>query len=111
MIEWLQHTWASILELGERHNVNPILFAVLYVGSIPPYLASLGWLARNARLKKQVQLPILSTLFFFIVPSLYIAIWGRDVAWWVYAVIAGFIIYGGYSTVTKIRSRMHTPSS
>jgi len=64
MTELLESTWIYIKDLGAEHNVNPILFGLLYVASIPPYLGSMGWIVRNYRKHKPLALPIISTLFF-----------------------------------------------
>lgn len=44
MTELLEGVWIYISELGIEHNVDPIIFGILYVGSIPPYLASMAWI-------------------------------------------------------------------
>ena len=105
MIEFIESTWISIKELGEAHNVDPILFAVLYFGTIPPYMGSMVWAVRSHKNKKSIALPVISTLFFFIMPALYVAIFGKNVAWWVYAVIAFMVIYGTYSVTKKMKSK------
>ncbi len=104
-MEFLQNLWQSITELGVTHNVDPILFAILYFGSIPPYMGSMVWAVRNHRKQKGIALPVISTLFFFILPALYVAIFGRDVAWWVYAIIVFMVVYGSYSVIIKLKSK------
>jgi O-antigen/teichoic acid export membrane protein len=106
MTELLESTWIYIKDLGAEHNVNPILFGLLYVASIPPYLGSMGWIVRNYRKHKPLALPIISTLFFFILPASYIAIFGKDVAWWVYAIIAFLLIYGGSTALKTVKKRI-----
>lgn len=106
MIEFLESTCIYIKDLGAEHNVNPILFGILYVASIPPYIGSMGWIVRNYRKKSSLALPIISTLFFFILPASYIAIFGKDVAWWVYAIIAFLLIYGGYTALQTVKKRI-----
>ncbi|MEQ9266773.1 MAG: hypothetical protein RLN81_16205 [Balneolaceae bacterium] len=109
MIEFLQDSWVKISELGLEHNVNPIIFAILYVGSIPPYMGSMVWAVRNHRKNKEIALPVISTLFFFILPALYVAVFGRNVAWWVYGIIAFMMIYGTYSVMKKLKSKLKEP--
>tara|TARA_R110000868_G_scaffold268738_1_gene527944 strand:+ start:328 stop:654 length:327 start_codon:yes stop_codon:yes gene_type:complete len=106
MIEFFESIWISITELGLKHNVDPVIFAVLYIASIPPYLGSLAIAIRNYRKGKSIMLPILSTAFFFILPALYVAVFGRDVAWWVYLIIALMVGYGGYNIFVKFRTRI-----
>lgn len=108
-MELLQSLWINITEMGVEHNVNPILFAILYFGSIPPYMGSMVWAVRNHKKQKGVALPILSTMFFFILPALYVVIYGKNVAWWVYAIIAFMVIYGSYSVLTKLKKDLEEP--
>jgi len=110
MTELLEGAWIYIKELGAQHNVNPILFGVLYIGSIPPYLGSMAWIVRNYKRDISIALPVISTLFFFILPALYIAVFGRDVAWWVYIIIVFLLIFGGYTAVKSIRIRLSQES-
>jgi hypothetical protein len=59
----------------------------------------------NLRRKKPIVLPALAASFFFVSAYLYLLIVGRDIPLWVYAVIAGMIGLGLYSTVRKIRAK------
>ncbi|MBO6535079.1 MAG: hypothetical protein JJ966_02575 [Balneolaceae bacterium] len=106
MIDWLLTVWESVIELGEQHNVNPFLFAVLYVGSIPPYLGSMAWIVRNHRRQKPINIPVISTLFFFIMPALYVLIFGRNVAWWVYVIVVILIVYSTFTLSKKIQAKI-----
>lgn len=106
-MEFIQDLWLEIAEMGVEHNVNPILFAILYFGTIPPYMGSMVWAVRNHKKGKATVIPILSTLLFFILPAIYVAIFGRNVAWWVYAIIAFMIVYGSYSAIKKVKVKMN----
>ena len=106
MTDWIISIWDSVKVLGEEHNVNPILFAILYVGSIPPYLGSMAWIVRNHRQQKDINFPVISTLFFFILPALYVLIFGRNVAWWVYVILVLLIAYSLFTLSKKIRNEV-----
>jgi len=110
-MELINDFWIKITEMGIEHNVNPILFAILYVGSIPPYMGSMVWAVKNHRRKKGIALPVISTMFFFILPALYIAFFGKNVAWWVYAIIIFMVVYGSYSVYSKLKSQFNEPIS
>lgn len=110
-MDFIQELWININEMGVEHNVNPILFAILYFGSIPPYMGSMVWTVKNHRNQKGVALPIISTMFFFILPAFYVAIFGRNVAWWVYAIIIFMVVYGSYSVYSKLKSQFNEPIS
>ncbi len=111
MVEFFDGLWQKITEMGVEHNVDPILFAILYFGSIPPYMGSMFWAVQNHRKNRSVSLPVISTLFFFILPALYVAIFGRNVAWWVYLIIAFLIIYGTYSVRVKLKEKFEETDS
>ena len=106
MIEFFESSWIYIKDLGAEHNVNPILFGILYFASIPPYVGSMGWIVRNYKKQRPLAIPIISTLFFFILPASYIAVFGKNVAWWVYTIIAFLLIYGGYTAVQTVKKRI-----
>lgn len=92
--------------LGETYGVNPIVFGTIYVGAIPFFTLSIGWLVRNFRQKKSIVLPALSAGLFFVSAYLYLIIAGRNVPLWVYLFIFAMVVGGGISTYRKIRSKI-----
>ena len=110
MAEWISDLWVSINEMGEAHNVNPVIFAILYVATIPTYMGSMVWAVRSHRKGKSITIPVISTLLNFILPAIYVIIFGKDVAWWVYLIIAFIVVYGGFSVMSKLRSKLESPS-
>jgi len=98
-------TW--FFGLGQQYGVNPIIFGSIYVGAIPFFTISITWLIRNYKRKRSIILPILSASFFFISAYLYLIIVGHNVPWWVYAMVVLMLMYGTWSTVTKIRRKMN----
>lgn len=106
MAEFLEMTKDWFFGLGEQYGVNPIIFGSIYVGAIPFFTLSLGWLVKNYRKGKSIVLPALSTTFFFISAYLYLIIAGKNVPWWVYGVVILLVVGGAYSTIQKIRKRV-----
>ncbi|MEP1152114.1 MAG: FAD-dependent oxidoreductase [Balneola sp.] len=106
MAEFFEIAKEWFLGLGEQYGVNPIIFGSIYVGAIPFFTLSLGWLVKNYRKGKSIVLPALSTTLFFISAYLYLIIAGKNVPWWVYAVVVLLVVGGGYSTIKKIRSKV-----
>jgi ABC-type Co2+ transport system permease subunit len=91
------------LSLGAEYGVNPIIFGTIYVGAIPFFSLSIGWLIRNFRQGKSVVLPVFSAMFFFISAYIYLIFAGKNVPFWVYGIVILLILAGIYSTVKKIR--------
>jgi hypothetical protein len=104
-MEWWSSLQDWFLGLGERYGVNPLIFGIIYIGAIPFFLLSLGWLIRNIRSKKSIILPVLCTGFFFVSAYLYLIIAGRNIPVWVYLFIAALVLYGIYSTWMKIKQK------
>lgn len=108
-IHWLKNWFRNWSEnLGRKYNVNPAIFAGIYLGAIPFFTLCVGWIIRNLRRRKSIVLPVLAASFFFISSYLYLLIAGRDIPAWVYAFVIGMIVFGAYSTVREARAKAPT---
>jgi ABC-type Co2+ transport system permease subunit len=96
LIDWLGG-------LGEQYGVDPVVYAVLYVGAAPLLFVSLGWLIRSTRRHESMLGPAVASVFFFSLPSLYVVVAGRDLPAWVYAVLAVLAGIGAVITVRHVR--------
>lgn len=94
------------MNLGEKYNVNPVIFGSIYVGAIPFFFASVAWLVKNIRTKKPVFMPVMTASFFFISAYLYLIIAGRNIPVWVYIFIALVVIYGVITTIQKVKAKL-----
>ncbi len=105
-MEWLLDLKDWFMGLGEKYNVSPIIFGSIYVGAIPFFFLSLGWLVKRIKQRKPIVTPVLLTGFFFVSAYLYLIIAGRNIPLWVYFFIGAMIVYGVYSTIIKIRKQI-----
>lgn len=102
-MEWWESFKEWFLGLGENYGVNPVIFGAIYVGAIPFFTLSLGWLIKNIKKNKPVTVPVLLTGFFFISAYLYLIFAGKNIPIWVYLIIAGLVGFGIYSIIKKVR--------
>jgi uncharacterized membrane protein YhfC len=102
---WWNNAKNWLFSLGEQYGVDPLIFGLIYVGAIPFFFLSLGWLIRSIRRKKPIVLPVLCTGLFFISAYMYLIIAGRNIPVWVYIFIALLVVYGAYSTFQKLRHK------
>ena len=106
MNEFITSISEWFFSLGDKYGVNPIIFGSIYVGAIPFFTLSVGWLVRNVKKSRPIILPALLSTLFFVSSYLYLIIAGENVPWWVYVIIAVIIVVGGYSTVAKIKAKV-----
>ena len=103
-------SWDTLVDwffsLGEKYNVNPLVFGGIYIGAMPFFTASAAWIVRNYRIGKSVVVPVLFAGFFFVSAYLYLILFGRNVPLWVYGFVLALIVFGLFSTVTKIKSKI-----
>jgi len=95
-----------VFSLGDDYGVNPLIFGAIYVGAIPFFSFSIGWLIRNYRLGKSVVFPAIAALFFFISAYIYLIFAGKNVPFWVFGIVILLVAFGAYSTVKKIRTQV-----
>ena len=95
-----------ILAQGAQYNVNPYVFAGIYVGAIPFFLASIAWLVKRARAGRSTVLPTMLAGFFFVSAYLYLAIFGQDIPLWVWIFLGALVAYGAWATVRDTRRKI-----
>lgn len=101
-IDW--QAW--FLSLGEQYGVNPWVFGGIYVGAIPFFFLSIGWLLRRAKAGRSTILPTLAAGFCFVSAYLYLAVVGRNIPVWVWLFLAALLAWGGVSKVRETRRRI-----
>jgi hypothetical protein len=94
-----------IIGLGEKHNVDPLVFGCLYLFSKLCFFSSLGWTLKVFRAKKPILIPLLFASISFSIPYLYLMIAGRNISVWVYVFIGLMFVYGAYSIWKKITAK------
>ena len=104
-VDWLITTTTS---LSGQYGVNPVVFGLLYFGSMPLFALSLGWWWRSARQGRSTLLPMLTTGLLFIAAYLYVLIAGRNLPTWVYFFMAAMLLLGSLTTWRSFRQRSAT---
>ena len=97
------HDW--FFGLGAQYGVDPLVFGAIYVGAIPLFLLSIGWLVRRLRAGRSITVPVLCAGFCFVSAYLYLAIAGHDISLWVWAALGLLIACGAFSTFKDVRRR------
>lgn len=101
-------TYQWFMGLSENYGVNPFIFGAIYVGAIPFFTISVGFIIRNYKQKKPITLPVLTASACFVSAYVYLMIAGENVPWWVYGVVVAMLVYGGWSTYNKVQKQVQT---
>lgn len=91
--------------LGDQYGVDPIIFACIYIGSIPLFTFAMGWLVRRMLHGRTFLLPATLATVFYTASYAYVFVMGRGIPWWVYALLLSIMCTSGYFTIQNIRAR------
>ena len=88
----------------DNYSVDPVFFLVIYFVSVPFFYYSLFRMIRALakRLGKEIMLWSAIFLCANVAPFLYVLVFGRNLPWWVYGIIALLIGQGVFSLVRKL---------
>ncbi|MCA1749657.1 MAG: hypothetical protein ABR601_06550 [Parasphingopyxis sp.] len=92
------------LGLGAEYGANPYIFGAIYVGAIPFFLATVAWMVRRKRRGEPITFQLILAGFLAMSSYIYLMLAGRNLAWWVYAIVAGLVLYTLWSLWQKVRA-------
>ena len=91
----------------DNYSVDPVVFLVIYLVSGPFFYYSLFRMIRALAKKLGKEVMLWSAIFLCanVAPFLYVLLFGRNLPWWVYGIIALLIGQGVFSLVMKLRGK------
>lgn len=91
----------------ESYGVDPVAFLAIYFASAPFFYYSIFRMVRALAQRKQQEILLWSMVFLgsTVAPFLYVLVFGRNMPWWVYVVIALLIGQGVYSLIRRLRKK------
>ena len=106
----MQNIWEAIkdyyISLGENYKVDPIIFLAIHVIAIPVFIATVAWIVKNYRAKQPLILPIIIATLVFNAANIYLVMAGKNIPWWIYAILAATTILSGYFSIRKIKKKL-----
>ncbi len=108
MIQFVISRLQTLIQAArDNYGVDPVVFLVIYLASGPVFYYSLFRMIRALarRLGKEVMLWSAVFLCANVSPFLYVLLFGRNLPWWVYGLIALLVGQGVFSLVIKLRSK------
>lgn len=97
--------------VARAHEVDPLLFILIYVVSTGPFLFVSGWLVHHIRKRRPLAVLTLCWGLCYAAPYIYVLAVGRDLPLWVYLMVAVLIV-GGLSLAARglLRKLRDTPA-
>lgn len=88
-----------------QYSVNPWIFLGLMVACAPFFYYSIYRLVRAVAHKDKGRITLWSSVFLAATatPYLYVLLFGRNLPWYIYLILAALVAQGVYSLVKKIR--------
>ena len=103
----LQVTWEAVrswlYSFGQEYGVDPLIFAILYFGTIPFSLLAFSALVRRYRRGRSIYFPLLVMFLCYIGTYVYLFSVGRQIPAWVYGLVIGAMLYSGFLLMKKVR--------
>jgi hypothetical protein len=117
-MEWFNRVilgWVrGIMESARvKYDVDPIVFIIIYFCSVPFFYYSLFRMTRALAKKKGSEIMVWSMVFLAATaaPFIYVLLFGRNLPWWVYGVIALLIGQGVFNLVKRLRKKPEPPAA
>ena len=91
----------------DNYGVNPVIFIIIYLVTVPIFYYSLFRTLQALAKKLGNKIMLWSAIFLCanIAPFLYVLLFGRNIPWWVYGMIAILIGQGVFSLLWKLRKK------
>ena len=108
----MQNIWEAIknyyLTLGKNYHVDPAVFLGIHVLATPLFLLAAAWLIKNYQQKKSILLPVIIAVLIFNAANIYLVMAGKNIQWWIYAILAVSTIVSGYFSFKKIHYKINS---
>jgi len=106
MIQFVLSRIGALMQASrDTYHVDPVVFLVIYLAAAPVFYYSLVRTIRALARGLGQEAMRWSAVFLcaVVAPFLYVLVFGRNLPWWVYGIVAVLVGQGVYSLVVKLR--------
>jgi hypothetical protein len=104
--------WDAIVDyyktIGEQYSVDPVIFVGIHIIATPLFAAGVWWILYNKKKGRSLVAPVVVSTLIFNAANIYLVAAGKNIPWWIYAILAGTTIISSYVTLKKVRRRLST---
>jgi hypothetical protein len=108
MIDYLLAQINSLMNTAKTtYGVDPIVFIIIYLLCVPIFYYSIIRTIRALARKQSTQILLWSMIFIFstVAPFVYVIIFGHNIPWWVFVLIAILIGQAIVSLILRIKRK------
>lgn len=102
--------WEAIKEyyitIGNKFHVDPVLFLGIHVVATPLFILASAWVVKKYKKKQSVILPAITSVFIFNAANIYLILFGKNIPWFIYFILAITSIITGYFSFLKIKNKL-----
>jgi hypothetical protein len=92
--------------IGEKYQVDPVIFVGIHVIATPLFAAAVWWIIYNKKKKRSLVAPAVVAAFIFQAANIYLILYGKDIPWWIYAIVGTTAILSSYVTFKKVKTKL-----
>jgi len=92
--------------IGDKYDVNPVIFLGIHVVATPLFLFASAWLVKRYKKKQTIILPAIISIFIFNAANIYLVLFGKNIPWFIYFILAITSIITGYFSYVKIKNKL-----
>ena len=102
--------WEAIKEyyttIGNKYHVDPLIFLTIHVVATPLFIFAAAWLVKRYKKKQPIILPAITCVFIFNAANIYLVLFGKNLPWFIYFILAITSIITGYFSYVKIKTKL-----
>jgi uncharacterized membrane protein len=104
--------WETIknyyITLGEKYEVDPLLFVGIHVIATPLFAGAVWWILYNKKKGRSIIWPAIVAAFIFNAANIYLILYGRNIPWWIYTIVGVTTLISTYVTIKKIKKKLES---
>lgn len=102
--------WETIkkyyVTIGNKYQVDPVIFLSIHAVATPLFIFAVAWLIKKYKKKQSIILPAIISVFIFNAANIYLVLFGRNIQWYIYFILAISTIITGYLSYLKIKKKL-----
>ena len=96
------------ITIGNKYHVDPFIFLGIHLAATPLFLFALAWIVKKYKKKQSIILPAITSVIIFNAANIYLVLFGKNIPWYIYSILAITTIITGYFSYLKIKKKLRS---